>query len=66
MLRLCTYPLLHSLTANSAKMGKSMWQVLEIGYIGTMSRKTALYFREGWGRRGGGVFVLALINTVMA
>ena len=29
-------------------MGTSMWQGVKIGYIGTMSRKTALYFREGW------------------
>jgi len=54
-------PLLHSLTANRAKMGTSMWLGLEIGYIGTMSRKTALYLREGEG-----AFILALINTVMA
>ena len=50
--RVCTMlrqlPLLHSLTANRAKMGTSMWQGLKIGYIGTTSRKTALYFRKGW------------------
>jgi len=54
MLRLCSYPLLHSLIANRGKMGTSMWQGLEIGYIGAMSRKAALYFREGWERGGGG------------